>query len=114
MDTVARTVAFRARYSDDKVELPLDQPWDGRRCPASRRSSLVPDAHGGNMDTPSAGRRPCFLGVNVEGAMFALGDGHCRQGGGGPAVAVGGDGPTVILELVQGVPTVARLSPTTT
>ena len=24
----------------------------------------------------------CFLGVNVAGALFALGDGHCRQGDG--------------------------------
>jgi acetamidase/formamidase len=47
------------------------------------RSSLVPDLHGGNMDTPEmrAGVT-CYLGVNVVGALFSLGDGHARQGEG--------------------------------
>jgi acetamidase/formamidase len=47
------------------------------------RSSLVPDTFGGNMDTPEmrAGAT-CFLNVNVEGAMFSVGDGHYRQGEG--------------------------------
>jgi len=111
VDTVARTVAFRARYSDDQVLLPLD-PMHGTVgvAPANleARSSLVPDAHGGNMDTPEmrAGVT-CFLGVNVEGAMFALGDGHCRQGEGeacGVAVEAAMD-TTVILELVKGIAT---------
>jgi acetamidase/formamidase len=111
VDTVARTVAFRARYSDDQVVMPLD-PMHGTVgvAPANleARSSLVPDAHGGNMDTPEmrAGVT-CFLGVNVEGAMFALGDGHCRQGEGetcGVAVEAAMD-TTVVLDLVKGVPT---------
>ena len=36
------------------------------------RSALVPDAHGGNMDTPEmrAGVT-CYLGVNVEGALVS-------------------------------------------
>jgi acetamidase/formamidase len=35
------------------------------------------------MDTPEmrAGTS-CYLGVNVEGALFSLGDGHARQGEG--------------------------------
>src|ERR1044072_6428620 len=47
------------------------------------RSSLVPDRFGGNMDTPQmrAGST-VFLGVNVEGALFSIGDGHYRQGHG--------------------------------
>jgi hypothetical protein len=47
------------------------------------RSSLVPDAFGGNMDTPEmrAGTT-CYLGVNVPGALLSLGDGHARQGEG--------------------------------
>jgi acetamidase/formamidase len=47
------------------------------------RSALVPDAHGGNLDTPEmrAGVT-CYLGVNVDGAMLSLGDGHARQGEG--------------------------------
>jgi hypothetical protein len=47
------------------------------------RSALVPDAFGGNMDTPQmrAGVT-CYLGVNVDGALVSLGDGHARQGEG--------------------------------
>jgi len=43
----------------------------------------VPDAHGGNMDTPEmrAGTT-CYLGVNVDGALFSLGDTHAAQGDG--------------------------------
>jgi acetamidase/formamidase len=111
VDTVARTVQFRARFSDDQVTLPLD-PMHGTVgvAPAGLevRSSLVPDAHGGNMDTPEmrAGVT-CFLGVNVEGALFALGDGHCRQGEGetcGVAVEAAMD-TTVILEVIKGAST---------
>jgi acetamidase/formamidase len=111
VDRVARTVTFRARRSDDEVVLPLD-PMHGTVgvAPASFevRSSLVPDAHGGNMDTPEmrAGVT-CFLGVNVAGAQFALGDGHCRQGEGetcGVAVEAAMD-TTVIVDLIKGVPT---------
>ena len=111
VDTVGRTVSFRARFSDDQVVMPLD-PMHGTVgvAPASfeARSSLVPDAHGGNMDTPEmrAGVT-CFLGVNVEGALFALGDGHCRQGEGetcGVAVEAAMD-TTVIVDLVKGLPT---------
>ena len=47
----------------------------------------------------------CFLGVNVEGAMFALGDGHCRQGEGetcGVAVEAAMD-TVVIVDLIKGI-----------
>jgi acetamidase/formamidase len=72
------------------------------------RSSLVPDRFGGNMDTPQM--RPgatCFLGVNVEGALFSIGDGHYRQGEGeacGTAVE-GAMTTTLIVELIKGRPT---------
>jgi acetamidase/formamidase len=111
VDKAARTVTFRARYSEDQVVLPLD-PMHGTVgvAPANleARSSLVPDAHGGNMDTPEmrAGVT-CFLGVNVEGAMFALGDGHCRQGEGetcGVAVEAAMD-TVVILDLIKATAT---------
>jgi acetamidase/formamidase len=110
VDTVGRTVTFRARRSDHEVAMPLD-PMHGTVgvAPANleARSSLVPDAHGGNMDTPEmrAGVT-CFLGVNVEGALFALGDGHCRQGEGetcGVAVEAAMD-TTVIVDVIKGVP----------
>ena len=69
------------------------------------RSSLVPDRFGGNMDTPQmrAGST-VFLGVNVEGAMFSIGDGHYRQGEGeacGTAVE-GAMTTTLIVELIKG------------
>jgi acetamidase/formamidase len=49
----------------------------------------------------------CYLGVNVEGALFSLGDGHARQGEGetcGVAVECAMDS-TVILDVVRGHPT---------
>ena len=60
------------------------------------------------MDTPElrAGVT-AYFGVNVPGAHFALGDGHCRQGHG----EVCGTGvesamnTVVILDLVKGAPT---------
>jgi acetamidase/formamidase len=76
-------------------------------APAGRevRSSLVPDAFGGNMDTPEmrAGTT-CYLAVNVEGALFSVGDGHYRQGEGescGTAVE-GAMAVTLLVELVKG------------
>jgi acetamidase/formamidase len=86
VDAKERTVTYRAREGEHAVVLPLD-PMHGTvgLAPASfeARSSLVPDAHGGNMDTPEmrAGTT-CYLGVNVEGALFSVGDGHARQGEG--------------------------------
>jgi acetamidase/formamidase len=71
------------------------------------RSALVPDAFGGNMDTPEmrAGVT-CYLGVNVEGALFSLGDGHARQGEGETCgVAVETAMNTVLaVDLVKGRP----------
>ncbi|WP_225810902.1 acetamidase/formamidase family protein [Streptomyces spinosus] len=86
LDRARGTALFQARDNDFQVELPLD-PMHGTVgvAPASLevRSALVPDAHGGNMDTPEmrAGVT-CYLGVNVEGALLSLGDGHARQGEG--------------------------------
>jgi acetamidase/formamidase len=86
LDRARRTALFQAQDSDIEVELPLD-PMHGTVgvAPANLevRSALVPDAHGGNMDTPEmrAGVT-CYLGVNVEGALLSLGDGHARQGEG--------------------------------
>jgi len=71
------------------------------------RSALVPDAFGGNMDTPEmrAGTT-CYLGVNVEGALLSLGDGHARQGEGETCgVAVECAMNTVIaVDLIKGRP----------
>ncbi|MFF1406014.1 acetamidase/formamidase family protein [Streptomyces sp. NPDC058294] len=86
LDRDKRTALFQAQDNDIRLELPLD-PMHGTVgvAPANLevRSALVPDAHGGNMDTPEmrAGVT-CYLGVNVEGALLSLGDGHARQGEG--------------------------------
>ncbi|MCX4679415.1 acetamidase/formamidase family protein [Streptomyces sp. NBC_01433] len=111
LDRARRTCLFSARDSDFQVELPMD-PMHGTVgvAPANLevRSALVPDAHGGNMDTPEmrAGVT-CYLGVNVEGALLSLGDGHARQGEGETCgVAVECAMNTVVLvELLKGVAT---------
>ncbi|WP_411284324.1 acetamidase/formamidase family protein [Lapillicoccus sp.] len=108
LDRARRTVAFAARHSDHRIELPLE-PMLGTVgvAPAGNevRSSLVPERFGGNMDTPQmrAGAT-VFLGVNVEGALFSIGDGHYRQGEGeacGTAVE-GAMTTTLIVELIKG------------
>jgi acetamidase/formamidase len=111
VDRKQRTVTFHARHNEFTMAMPLD-PMHGTVgvAPAAfeARSSLVPDAHGGNMDTPEmrAGTT-CYLGVNVEGALFSLGDGHCRQGEGetcGVAVEAAMDS-VVIVDVLKGVAT---------
>jgi acetamidase/formamidase len=108
VDRQAGTVAFAARHSDHRLELPLE-PMLGTVgvAPAGgeARSSLVPDRFGGNMDTPEmrAGST-VFLGVNVEGGLFSIGDGHYRQGEGeacGTAVE-GAMTTTLIVDLIKG------------
>jgi acetamidase/formamidase len=107
VDRQRRIVHFEARNGDFATDLPLD-PMHGTVgvAPAGgeARSSLVPDAHGGNMDTPEmrAGTT-CYLGVNVEGALFSLGDGHCRQGEGetcGVAVEAAMD-TVLVVDLIK-------------
>lgn len=108
LDRDRNTVSFQARYGDQHVDLPV-QPMLGTVgvAPAAgeARSSLVPERFGGNMDTPQmrAGAT-CFLGVNVDGALFSIGDGHYRQGEGeacGTAVE-GAMRTTLIVELIKG------------
>ncbi len=108
LDRDRNTVAFAARHSDHRVELPVE-PMLGTVgvAPAGGevRSSLVPDRFGGNMDTPEMRvGATVFLGVNVEGAMFSVGDGHYRQGEGeGCGTAVeGAMTTTLIVELIKG------------
>jgi acetamidase/formamidase len=108
VDTKKRTVIYRARHGGYTVELPLE-PMHGTVGVAppnlEARSALVPASHGGNMDTPEmrAGAT-CYLGVNVEGALFSIGDGHYRQGEGETCgVAVEGAMDTVlIVDLIKG------------
>ena len=108
LDRSSRTVRYEARNGDEIVDLPV-VPMHGTVgvAPAfgEARSTLVPDAHGGNMDTPEmrAGTT-CYLGVNVEGALFSIGDGHYRQGEGETCgVAVEGAMNTVlVVDLIPG------------
>lgn len=108
VDSRAGTVGFQSRFGDFAVALPL-APMLGTVgvAPAGGevRSSLVPERFGGNMDTPEmrAGTT-AYLGVNVEGALFSIGDGHYRQGEGeacGTAVE-GAMNSTIIVELIKG------------
>ena len=108
VDSAAGTVGFQSRFSDFEVALPL-APMLGTVgvAPAGGevRSSLVPERFGGNMDTPEI--RPgttVFLGVNVEGALFSIGDGHYRQGEGescGTAVE-GAMNSVILVDLIKG------------
>ncbi|MFG2084235.1 acetamidase/formamidase family protein [Micromonospora tulbaghiae] len=111
VDVAAGTVTYRARRGDYTVALPLD-PMHGTMgvAPAAfeSRMTIVPDAHGGNMDSPElrAGVT-AYFGVNVPGALFAVGDGHCRQGHGevcGTGVEAAMN-TTLILDLVKGAST---------
>ena len=108
VDSVKGTVAFAASSRDFRLELPM-APMLGTVgvAPAASevRTSLVPDSFGGNMDTPEmrAGTT-CYLRVNVEGALFSVGDGHYRQGEGeacGTAVE-GAMNVTLIVDLIKG------------
>ncbi len=108
VDTAANTVGFQARFGEFSVDLPMS-PMLGTvgLAPASGevRSSLVPERFGGNMDSPEVkAGTTVFLGVNQEGALFSLGDGHYRQGEGeacGTAVE-GAMNSTIIVELIKG------------
>jgi acetamidase/formamidase len=111
LDRAKRTVTYHAKSGGLTIEMPMD-PMHGTVgvAPASfeARSALVPDAHGGNLDTPEmrAGVT-AYFGVNVEGALFSLGDGHARQGEGeacGTGVEVAMN-TVLAVELLPGVAT---------
>jgi len=112
LDPAARMCRFTARSVPGfTLDLPMD-PMHGTIgvAPANleARSALVPDAFGGNMDTPEmrAGTT-CYLGVNVPGALLSLGDGHARQGEGetcGVAVECAMD-TVLIVDLIKGAAT---------
>jgi acetamidase/formamidase len=111
IDVSAGVVRYHARRADLVVQLPLD-PMHGTVGVApgafEARVTLVPDMHGGNMDTPELrSATTVYFGVNVTGAMFAVGDGHARQGHGevtGVAVEAAMR-TTVVVDLIKGVAT---------
>ena len=109
VDRPAREVIYQALDSDFSVRLPLE-PFLGTVgvAPAANeaRNVLVPEAFGGNMDTPEArAGTTIYLGVNVEGALFSIGDGHYTMGEGEVCgVAVEGAMDTLLtVELLKGV-----------
>ena len=107
IDRAESLVRYMAADTPFTAALPLD-PMHGTVGVAPAlgevRSSLAPGNWGGNMDTPEmrAGVT-CYLGVNVDGAMLSLGDGHARQGEGetcGVAVECAMD-TTVIVDVLK-------------
>src|SRR5262244_4265774 len=95
IDHQGNTATFQALDSDYKVKIPL-HPFLGciGVAPAGgeARSSIVPEAFGGNMDAPEASvGNTLYLPVNVSGALLYFGDGHAAMGDGeiaGSAVEV--------------------------
>lgn len=86
VDKLKRTVKFKALNGNFVLDLPM-RPFLGCLgvAPASNevRSTIVPEAFGGNMDFPEVTEgNTIYLPVNVPGAMLYLGDGHLLQGAG--------------------------------
>ena len=109
VDAATREVIFEALDSDFPVRLPLE-PFHGTIgvAPAAYevRNVLVPEAFGGNMDTREArAGTTIYLGVNVPGALFSLGDGHYTMGDGEACgVAVEGAMNTrLTVDVIKGV-----------
>jgi acetamidase/formamidase len=110
VDLATGQVRFQAR-DGRTVDLPL-APMHGTIgvAPAGGQaiSTLTSGPHGGNMDTPEVRAGvTVFFGVNVEGGLFGLGDGHARQGDGeacGVAVEAAMN-TTLVADLLKGVST---------
>ncbi|MGA0107995.1 MAG: acetamidase/formamidase family protein [Candidatus Nanopelagicales bacterium] len=108
VDLAKNTVGFESRFGDFSVELPIENMLGtvGVAPPGGEvRSSLVPERFGGNMDSPEVKKgSTIYLGVNVEGALFSIGDGHYRQGEGeacGTAVE-GAMDSIILVDLIKG------------
>jgi amidase len=86
IDRATNTATFQALDSKYSVKIPL-HPFFGciGVAPAGNeaRSSVVPEAFGGNMDSPEASiGNTVYFPVNVAGAMLFMGDGHAAMGDG--------------------------------
>jgi acetamidase/formamidase len=108
VDRAKNMVGFQARFGNQEFALPIENMLGtvGVAPPANEvRTSLVPERFGGNMDTPEMKvGTTVYLGVNVEGALFSVGDGHYRQGEGescGTAVE-GAMNSVIFVELIKG------------
>ncbi len=86
IDHATNTATFQALDSKFSVKIPL-HPFFGciGVAPAGgeSRSSVVPEAFGGNMDSPEASvGNTVYFPVNTPGAMLFMGDGHAAMGDG--------------------------------
>ncbi len=86
IDHASNTATFHALDSSFSVKIPL-HPFLGciGVAPAGgeARSSIVPEAFGGNMDAPEASvGNTLYLLVNTPGALLYMGDGHAAMGDG--------------------------------
>jgi acetamidase/formamidase len=86
IDHATNTATFQALDSGFKVKIPL-HPFLGciGVAPANgeARSSIVPEAFGGNMDAPEVSvGNTLYLPVNVAGGLLYFGDGHAAMGDG--------------------------------
>ncbi|MGO9948565.1 MAG: acetamidase/formamidase family protein [Steroidobacteraceae bacterium] len=108
IDRASGTLQFHPESSDFTLDLPI-APMLGTIGVAPPngevRSSMAADTFGGNLDTPEIRTgATCYLGVNVEGALFSIGDGHYRQGE-GEACGTAVEGPmnvTLLVDLIKG------------
>ncbi|MEM7346876.1 MAG: acetamidase/formamidase family protein [Chloroflexota bacterium] len=109
VDREQQAVIYQARDSDFTTRLPLDLflgTIGVAPPPFEVRSALVPDAFGGNMDSSEVRAGvTIYLGVNVPGALFSIGDGHYAMGDGEACgVAVEGATNTLLtIDLLKGV-----------
>ena len=108
VDRAKNMVGFQSRFGNQEFALPIENMLGtvGVAPPSNEvRTSLVPERFGGNMDTPEMKvGTTVYLGVNVEGALFSIGDGHYRQGEGescGTAVE-GAMNSVILVELIKG------------
>jgi amidase len=86
IDHASNTATFQSLDSKYTVKIPL-HPFFGciGVAPAGgeARSSIVPEAFGGNLDSPEASvGNTVYFPVNTPGAMLFLGDGHAAMGDG--------------------------------
>ena len=86
IDHATNNATFTALDSNFSVKIPL-HPFFGciGVAPAAGevRSSIVPEAFGGNMDSPEASvGNTIYFPVNLPGALLYMGDGHAAMGDG--------------------------------
>src|SRR5207253_10513239 len=86
IDHATNTATFHALDSDFSVKIPL-HPFFGcigvSPAAGEARSSIVPEASGGNMDSPEASvRNTVFFTVMMSGALLYMGSAPAWMGGG--------------------------------